>query len=324
VQPLRHAAALFGFLAVSGAAVGVAAHYVGRPIAVRVAAFTPLLVVLAVIAVVLLVVARRPFLTVLAAGVAAVGLWSQLPQFVGAAATPASDRAITVRLMQANIFFGQADAATLVRTVRDERVDVLTVIELTPDSVRRLAAAGLHDTLPYSFLDARPGGAGAGIFSRFPLSDGMQLKGLEMANLKAVAQVPGVGPTLVYALHPLPPYPGPPSDWAHELLELRGVFEVQAGRLIVGADFNSTFDHRQYRDILRSSPADGGHPLIDAAEFLGAGIVATYPADRRYPPVLAIDKILTRGGTPVSLRRVHLPGSDHRGLIGDIRFDATV
>ena len=91
--------------------------------------------------------------------------------------------------------------------------------------------------------------------------------------------------------------------------------------LVVGADLNSTYDHERYRNLLRlRGPGDA--PLVDAAEYLGIGIVATYPAGRWYPAVLAIDRILARGATPVSMRRVGIPGSDHHGLIGDLRLDS--
>ena len=83
---------------------------------------------------------------------------------------------------------------------------------------------------------------------------------------------------------------------------------------MIGADFNSTFDHKRFRDLLASSG------LVDAAEFVGAGIVATYPAGRRFPAVLAIDRILARGATPISFRRITIAGSDHYGVIGDVRL----
>ena len=60
--------------------------------------------------------------------------------------------------------------------------------------------------------------------------------------------------------------------------------------------------------------------LIDAAVYLGSGIVPTFPADTWYPAVLAIDRILMRGATPVSFQRVDLPGSDHYGVIGDVQL----
>ncbi len=321
---LRPAAITVGVLTALAALTGVVAHFTGvlSTTATLIASFTPLLVLLAVPAVVLLLCSGQRLLALVAAVVLAVGVATQVPLFRGSAAGATDDQGVQVRLMQANIRLGVADPRTLVRTVADQHVDILTVIELTPAAVQRLAAAGLEELLPYSFLRPRDGGGGAGIFSRFPLSDGRQLDGFELHNIKAVAAIPGAGPTAVYALHPLPPYPEPSWKWAYELRRLRAVFEAETLPLVVGADFNSTYDHRQYRDLLRNSSAGGGNPLLDAAEFLGAGIVVTYPADRWYPPVLAIDKILTRGGIPVSLHRIDLPGSDHHGVLGDIRLGA--
>ena len=97
----------------------------------RIAAFTPVLVVLGAVAVLLLALTRaRWALVALALVVVGAGVWSQVPLFTGSGAGPNAGGA-TIRLMQANIRLGEADAAALVRTVADERVDVLTLIELT-------------------------------------------------------------------------------------------------------------------------------------------------------------------------------------------------
>ncbi|WP_308170541.1 endonuclease/exonuclease/phosphatase family protein [[Mycobacterium] fortunisiensis] len=300
--------------------MGTATHFIGvdSSTATRIASFTPYLILLTVPAMVLLLLARQRLAAAVCVAIAAAGIWSQLPLFVGSSHTTAPDD-LSVRLMQANIRLGEADARSIVDTVVDERVDLLTVVELTPAAVGRLDEAGLSRTLQYSFVRPRDGGGGAGIFSRFPLQDGALLDGYALHNVKAVAQIPGAAPTEVYALHPVPPYPEPSWKWVYELRRLHAEFAAQTRPLIVGADFNSTYDHRQFRDLLRDSAADGVGALLDAQEYLGAGILATYPADRRFPALLAIDKILTRGPTPIAIRRVDLPGSDHHGLIGDIR-----
>ena len=90
--------------------------------------------------------------------------------------------------------------------------------------------------------------------------------------------------------------------------------------MIVGADFNSTYDHRQYRELLAHSTPSGMAPLVDAAEYVGAGVVPTFPAGRLVPPILAIDRILSRGLVPTSFDRIDLPGSDHLGVIGDLQL----
>lgn len=303
-------------------AVGIAAHYFGfvSTTWTLIASFTPLFIPVTVVALVLLLLGGQRVLAVAAVAALAVGVWTQLPLYRAAQATPASD-APQVRLMQANIFLGRADAEALVRTVRERDIDLLTVAELTDEAERALAGAGLKELLPYSFSRPRSGGGGTGIYSRYPLSNGEALPGFVLENLRATVALPGAAPTVVYALHPLPPYPEPAYRWMAELREVRRLLATEDKPLIVGADFNATYDHRQYRRILDGASAP---PLRDAAEYVGAGFVATYPANRRYPAVLAIDRILTRGGTPMSFSRFEIPGSDHYGVIGDVRFDGSV
>ena len=62
------------------------------------------------------------------------------------------------------------------------------------------------------------------------------------------------------------------------------------GPLVVAGDFNATFDHRQFRDLL-------GGGVTDVARATGAGPLRTSPADRAFGP---------------------LDGSDHRGIVAGI------
>ncbi|MET0896524.1 MAG: endonuclease/exonuclease/phosphatase family protein [Mycobacterium sp.] len=315
---LRRLAAVVGVVLLLAGGAGIAAHYslfvsTGWTL---IASFTPLFLPVAAAALVLLVSSRRRYLAAVAVAVLAVGVWTQVPLYRAASAVPPAEEGIHVRVLQANIYLGQADTAALVHTVRDRDIDLLTVSELTDSAAAGLAAAGLSGELPYSFLRPTGGGGGTGIYSRYPLR-GEALPGFVLHNLRATVDIPGAGPTAVYALHPLPPYPEPAYRWMAELGKLRGILGTERLPLIVGADFNSTYDHREYRRILDGA----GSPIRDAAEYVGTGIVATYPADRWYPAVLAIDRILTRGGTPISFSRTDIPGSDHHGVIGEIRLD---
>ncbi len=81
---------------------------------------------------------------------------------------------------------------------------------------------------------------------------------------------------------------------------------------MVAGDFNATVDHAQFRALL----TDGYH---DAAEQCGAGYLASYPADRWLPPLIAIDHLLTKHATATSAATVALPGSDHRGILVGVR-----
>ncbi|AZG45717.1 endonuclease/exonuclease/phosphatase family protein [Gordonia insulae] len=315
---MRSAGYVLGWGAVVAAVVGIAAHLSGlvSNTATRIASFTPVLIGLGVVGLVILLIGRHRVAAVVAAVVVIAGLATQAPLYRGVD-EQVSETDLTV--MQANIYLGRADVTHIVDEVRDRDVDVLTVIELTQPAVSAFATSQLSRELPYSYLRPRAGGAGAGIYSRYPLSDGRALDGFTLSNLRAQLEVPGAGRRALYALHPLPPYPEPSWRWDGELRRLRDVLLAEPLPLIIGADFNSTYDHRQFRSLLAHSSVPGGPPLLDAAEHLGAGIVATYPANRVYPPFLALDRVLARGSTPTSLTRVDLPGSDHFGVVATVR-----
>ncbi|TQK31907.1 endonuclease/exonuclease/phosphatase family protein [Arthrobacter sp. SLBN-53] len=314
MQPLRRAVAFCGALLLLIAMIGVGAHFVGltSTLVAWAASFTPIAVLVAAGALLAAVVGGRRWMAAAAAVVLGIGVATQAPLYRDA--TDELVSGVSIQLMQANIRLGSADPKALRDAVEAQSADLLTVIELTDEAVANLAAAGLGRTLPYSCERPRTGGGGAGIYSRYPLRDCAQLDGFVLNNLRAVADIPDMGPSAVYALHPLPPYPEPAWKWVFELKRLRPIFQNERYPMLVGADFNSTYDHKQYRDLIANSARADAPPLVDVAENVGAGVVPTFPAGRLIPPVLAIDRILARGFEPISFRRFALPGSDHMGV----------
>ena len=313
---LRFSVGIIGYLLLLVAVLGVGAHFVGitSTAVAWVASFTPVAVISSVGALALLLAGGRRWASVAAAVVVVVGVAGQVPLYVGRSHDHAADESITV--MQANIRLGSADPQALVESARRLDADLLTVIELTATAADGLRAAGIGTMLPYACERPRGGGGGAGIFSRYPLTDCEELDGFVLNNLRAVADLPDVGRTAVYALHPIPPYPEPAYKWVFELKKLRPLFEAERLPMVVGADFNSTWDHKQFRELLANANPPGSLPLVDAAEYVGAGVVATFPADSAVPALLAIDRILVRGFEPLSYGRFDLPGSDHHGVVG--------
>lgn len=220
--------------------------------------------------------------------------------------------------MQANIKVGQADPLSLVRTVRDRDVDVLTVQELTDESIEGLHAAGLDTLLPHRFVVSYgPGGQSGGIYSRFPLSGTRVLDGFLSANLAADLDVGLRQPVALFAVHPAPAYLFPAHVWAAELRRLHAEMASNAlpGNVVVSGDVNATYTQRQYRALL----TDG---YADVADQLGAGLVPTMPADRRTPALIGIDRMITKGAVATSLDRIDIAGSDHHGLVVDVRLRA--
>ncbi|MCJ0979364.1 endonuclease/exonuclease/phosphatase family protein [Rhodococcus sp. ARC_M12] len=216
-------------------------------------------------------------------------------------------------VLHANIWLGQADLDALVALVEQHRPDVLTLVELTPEAEARLRPR-LSESLPHAYVSAAPGGEGAGIYSRFPLVDEQRHDGFVTELLSARVEMPGR--PLVFAVHPVPPWPREPSEWVRELGLLRQLLAkipVDDGPVVVAGDFNATQDHRRYRDL-----QDGR--FVDAAVATGAGMLRTYPAHTWYPPVIAIDHVLVAGLAVRSVEAVTIAGSDHRGILARLQL----
>ncbi|MFD6884745.1 endonuclease/exonuclease/phosphatase family protein [Rhodococcus sp. NPDC060084] len=252
------------------------------------------------------------------AGVAVAGLVvvgaaaTQAPLYIGDA-DPAEGP--VVHVMQTNILFGGVDAAAVVTEVRDRNIGLLTVDELSPEALEALEAAGLGTVLPHRHLSPGPAANGTGIWSAYPLSDTVEYDGFVMSQVSATAEIPGAGPVGVYAFHPVPPVVGT-DVWADELSRLHDILEQEPGTrpAVVGADFNATYDHSQFRVLLSGR-------FGDATDQVGAGHLRTYPTDKGIPPVVGIDHILVAGGSATEVETVSVPGSDHRAVVAQLRLD---
>ncbi|WP_072803546.1 endonuclease/exonuclease/phosphatase family protein [Rhodococcoides yunnanense] len=305
----RRVAQAVGLAGIAVGAVAVAAMFTDSPInpLIAAASFVPLLLVVTVVTAVICLVFRRWIL--LAVSAVLIGLAASVvsPLYV---ANGQDVDGPSLRVMQANLLFGAADPASLVEEVRTRNVDVLTVQELTVTLASALRDQGLDETLPYSYaIPDESGGGGAGIYSRYPLSDTRELNGYGPTNLAAT--VGFSTPFTLLAVHPGPAYVTPPDVWTTELKNLRDALAGTDGNVVVSGDFNTTYLHKQFRELLAAG-------YTDAADRLGMGIVPTYPADKPYPAIVGIDHVLTKGAQATSLERIEIEGSDHHGLIVDV------
>lgn len=269
-----------------------------------------------------------------------------------------SSGAVPVRVLTSNLLRGQADADALVALVRDRRVDVLCVQELTIDGVDALKQAGLTDELPHVFFDAVLGELGdTGLASR------------HHADPVAVARrdVPGEGGDAGSAGHP----------YADSVAAVRGIVVGDAGSasrdhadpvaavdgFVTGARVRlpgsvavEVFSvhpiwpmgpdgSRPWRAALGALPlpdpavpprivagdfnATLDHASMrrvlaagyrDAAVSAGAGLRPTWPGAVRSPwPPVTIDHVLAGPGSVVqSYEVITLPGTDHRAVLVEI------
>jgi endonuclease/exonuclease/phosphatase (EEP) superfamily protein YafD len=218
-------------------------------------------------------------------------------------------------VLQANLGVGQADPDVLTALVRDNDVDLLATEELTPGEESALIVAGLDDLLPHRYTAPLPGGgAGLGLWSRFPLGVRHNVPGYSYGVLTAhVAH--GGGLTFV-AAHLSPPFGQPVQTWRREIADLRRLLAdlPAAGPVVVAGDFNATVDHTQFRALLT-----GGY--ADAAQQTGAGYLPTYPDDRWWGPLIGIDHVLLRGAVAATGVTTHsIAGSDHRAVLAVLTF----
>ena len=199
---------------------------------------------------------------------------------------------------------------------------MITVSELTQEAVQRFSDAGLDKEFPYSVLNPAPGAGGIGLWSRFPLDLITPSELPYVTGVGARLQVPGVRfAPLVASVHVISPVAAEQNafvQWRTGIdsgkAALGGIADFAGpAAVIIGGDFNSTPDMRQFRDLLTNG-------YRDAVEQTGAGFAPTFPSNRRtIPPLLVIDHVLTRGAAASSIRTIKVPGSDHRALLATIQ-----
>jgi endonuclease/exonuclease/phosphatase (EEP) superfamily protein YafD len=220
--------------------------------------------------------------------------------------------AIPVKLMSANINFGNACHECLLGAIREADPDVVVLLEVTPALWSDLQA--LEEDYP--FRAARPGtGGGIGILSRLRLveSEVLDLDDSGQPALRAILDVEGT-PLWILALHPPPPtnrtwawYRDKQLARASELAR-----DAQGAKTIVG-DLNVTPWSPYYETLLRDSG------LRDART--GFGLWPTWPTWMPASLGIPIDHCLVGGMDVLELRTGSPTGSDHRPLVIDLSIN---
>jgi endonuclease/exonuclease/phosphatase (EEP) superfamily protein YafD len=284
---------------------------------IQLMAFTPYVAIGSLIPVFLTLIFRRWL-----AGVVAVLIAGTLAACVLPRALPDPDRGagqgVRVPFMTANLLFGGADAAEIVRLVRQNDVAVLALQEFSPGAETRLAAAGLGELLPFHSLAAEPGASGSGLYSKFPLLEpGSQRNRGGFWQTFGTIQPPGAAPVFVESVHPLAPSaPDTFAGWRTDLANEPRSDGDNPRRILLG-DFNSTLDHSALRQLI-------AHGYRDAADTVGRGLIGTWgPYDGDPIPPVIIDHVLVDeqiGVTKVSVHPVR--DSDHRGVVAELTLPA--
>ncbi|MGY1855690.1 endonuclease/exonuclease/phosphatase family protein [Modestobacter sp. SYSU DS0290] len=224
-----------------------------------------------------------------------------------------------LRIVSANMLHGRADPDALVALAAAQDADVLALMEVTPEAVSGLLTAGVADLLPESHVvpagEGQPVGAGGALWTRLEVRQRTVVPG-RFGQPAALLTVPGAPDVELTAVHTHPPTSSPAqvARWEEDLRLLPdpepGVLRVLAG------DFNATPDHAALRQLVRRG-------WVDAAAATGQALRATWWPMRVPHPRLTLDHVLVDPRIGVdALQVVHVPGTDHRALVADLRLPA--
>ncbi len=214
-----------------------------------------------------------------------------------------------LRVLTANVANGRVSATRLVELVRRRRVDVLSLQEVTPILDAALRTEGREALLPHAVANPRGDSAGTALYSRFPLTEIEAPRPTRHVTTAARLRLPSGSAIEVLSVHP----PAPKDEaliaaWRRELGDMPPARPGTRPRLLAG-DFNATFDHPEFRELLETGYAD-------AAERDGQGLRPTWPRDRLVPPPVVIDHVLVDDRCAVTDAEViPMAGSDHRAVL---------
>lgn len=226
------------------------------------------------------------------------------------------DEGIPMRVMVQNLEFGRAAPHDVVRAVRTGGVDLLMTVETTPESADALRTAGLTGVLPHEAAATAPTTQGVAVWSRFPLSPPERVPGFSLGLVRTEMAGPG-GPVTVVAAHTVAPVFDSAAA-VEEADRLRWYLGSLPGPapVVVGGDFNATWDHVRFRDLR-------GLGYTDSVSGGSDGWVPTWPAGRRIPPLIGIDHVLARGAAAVGdTDTVEVARTDHLGVLATVLLPA--
>ena len=238
--------------------------------------------------------------------------------------------AAELTVMTLNAWKGQADAAEVMRLVRENGVTLLAVQELSPALERRLDAEGLGALLPHRISRSRDGAGGGAVYSSRPIVplDSVDGSAFHMPTVQLELDAGGpAGPLAVTNVHTKAPVWGRAGQWRSELAALGR--RARPGNVLLLGDFNATLDHAEFRQMLEGAAGAGlggtapDGPLVDAGAAALARLVPTWPMDGPPLPGVVIDHIVT---SPQVRSRGYsvLPvaGSDHAAVLATLSVPA--
>ena len=220
---------------------------------------------------------------------------------------------VSLKLMQANVLKSNQNYQSVLKTIAEINPDVLVVQELTPGF--KDAASSLEHSYPYSRVEARIGGGGMGVFSRYPMTDIQVLTLDQSSHIALLARLDIAGRSVaLLGLHPTTPITR--EKFRNRTVQFERAALLMSGingpRILIG-DLNTTMWSPYFSDLVRESG------LRDTR--VGFGINTSWPVPVPGFLRIPIDHCLLSDDFQVTSVEVGSSiGSDHLPLVVTARF----
>ena len=216
----------------------------------------------------------------------------------------------TLSIFFANALFSNRTPAAAATAIEAAHADVLVMAEFTPELRAELDTA-VGATYPYRVERPAPAPSSNGIalWSTVPFESGSVIDVARRPTADVRFSLGGV-PVRILGVHTAPPTHDA-GYWGEQLDAIGVTADGTDVRTVVIGDFNGSRWHPSFRSLL-----DRG--FTDAHEALGEGWSVSWPTDEGWfpPPFVRLDHALYRHGlSPLGIRDITVPGSDHRGFV---------
>lgn len=333
-SPIWSVLALLLVLPVAGMSLFRAVPTEWTLVVVQLLSFTPWMALPSALAMVLALVGRRLWVIITTAALLALQLFWLFPLDVGRETVPAGTATVSLKVMSLNTEYGEADASAIVKLVRDNGVQLLTLQEHTQGLEDRLRSEGLESLLPNLLSEPNDDASGGAVYSVFPLQpEGllpdtpfrMDVTRVLITDPVSITDPGSSKATLnLTNVHALPPVDERIQQWRSDLVQVARQASRPGHHLLMG-DYNSTYDHSEFRALLDPALGGGqdGKKLVDVGTASGGRFSPTWPMEGPPLPGIVIDHMVTSPRISSSGYGVHqVSGSDHAAIVATLVIPA--
>lgn len=240
------------------------------------------------------------------------------PEFAPAKSLPSEIAdAPKITLYSHNILWDNKTPDAIAAAIERRNPDIVFLQEFSYRDFEVLRKSQAFTMYPHKQMAPGGGPEGIATWSKFPLIEKEVARFPGFPSLRAVADVNGRA-LVLWNVHVHAPLGGNSQvkDWKGDIVGLRERLRQESGDVIIAGDFNATWTHRRYQDLLKN----GYH---DAHVDRGQGNARTWPVNDmigdKTRGLIRIDHaIASRDVVVTRIEEDPGNGSDHRALIVEL------